>query len=291
MSTLKQILKALTPYGLVERRRRLLFSPSRPVSTESDRLRFHAARRAAISASRATPAADRALIDGENRDEVVAFLESRQIPLHHILEGSVPEASLAFLRQQIQNLPISDEIPIGLHIGNFVGVSLAFLTAALRRIHPEALVIAVDPNLRHRDVAEPQNHVAALLRACGLQHNVLMVAGYSGAKSISNDGVTFGDYDPAQSFQNEAACEASIANLRKLFSRRCLIALIDGNHEANYLEREITEIMPLMRSGGLLVFDDVDEHWAEIRELFARVRDFGLEPLAANGRLGIAQVG
>ncbi len=286
MNALKQILKALTPHGLVEMRRRRIFRE--PHDESAERVRFHEKRREEILAAHAS-AASRRVIDAENRRDVFDFLTARGIPPHHVREGSVPEASLAFLREHVQGLPDSRPL-LGLHVGNFVGVSLAFLVAGLKKRHPGSLVIAIDPNLPHRGVNNPQEHVAALLSACGLQQSVLLVAGYSGAKSVSNDGVVFAGYDPAAQFANEAACENTLENLARLLPQQCDIALMDGNHEGPYLAAELARTIPLMRPGGLVVLDDVDSAWEEIRAVFEQAKAFGLEPIGADGRIGVARV-
>jgi len=61
---------------------------------------------------------------------------------------------------------------IALHIGNFVGISLAYLTCFLAEQHCDSLVVGVDPDVPHRGIRHPQEHVAALLTACGLENNV-----------------------------------------------------------------------------------------------------------------------
>lgn len=288
LNSLRQLLKAITPHGLVELRRRR-FQPPAPASAISERDRFHDERRQKIAdATRRAPR--HGSIDGTNRSEVIKLLLSRGVPLHHLNEGSVPEASLAFLRTNVLQLLPASEPLLALHIGNFVGVSLAYVAATLKELHPESLTIAIDPNLPHRGVANPQEHVAVLLSACELQRSTLLIAGYSGKKSVSNDGVDFGGYDPAKTFAAEAACERTLGNLRQFLAKRSHLVMMDGNHEGKYLEAEILEVVPLMARGGLLVFDDVDEAWDEIRDVFKDVEKFGLKSIGTDGRIGIAQV-
>jgi hypothetical protein len=178
---------------------------------------------------------------------------------------------------------------VALHVGNFVGVSLAYLTAVITARKPDALVLSVDPNLCHRGIANPQSHVTALLSACGLSRNSIVLAAYSGAKSISNDGVVFESYNPEAEFQNETSCEMALANLSKICPGVVDVAMLDGNHEACYLIEELKQLRPLLKGGALLILDDVNQAWAEIQAVFEDVAALGFTAIATDGRVGIAR--
>jgi hypothetical protein len=65
-------------------------------------------------------------------------------------------------------------------------------------------------------------------------------AGYSGRKSVSNDGILFisengSEYDPLSHFSDEQSCEDTLSNLAVLYEGRFDFAVMDGNHEAEYL--------------------------------------------------------
>ncbi|GAT31748.1 methyltransferase domain-containing protein [Terrimicrobium sacchariphilum] len=227
-------------------------------------------------------------IRGDDWHATTQFLADLGLPKDQIIEGSISETSLKFistvLRQTLNNnLPL-----LGLHIGNFVGVSLAHITASAVQIHPDSLVIAIDPNLTHRGIKNPQNYVLQLLQACDLSNKVLPLAAYSGEKSISNDGFVFGNYDPTTHFQLEAASSNAIQNLTKLFTSKCDFVLMDGNHQADYLVKEIHNVKPLLKPGGLVILDDINMVWEEIRSIFLNISSLGLAPLADDGRVGIA---
>lgn len=287
MSLLKKICRGLLPHGLVMMRQRARAERER-AAAEAARAAYHAARRERIAAVAGSAGSGPALA-GDDYEAVVQFLIQRGLPEHHVREGSVPPASLEFVRDQvIARLDASRPLR-ALHVGNFVGVSLAFFTTALVRRHPESLVVSVDPNLTHRGIAHPQSHVVALLAACGLSANSLVLAGYSGRKSISNDATVFEGYDPAKEFANEAAGEETLRNLGQLCPGAFDLIFLDGNHEAAYLLNEMKQVVPLLRPGGYVVLDDVDAAWAEIRDVFQRVTEFGLQPVEANGRVGIAR--
>ena len=285
---LKTLLKAVLPHGLVafHRRRRALLAR---LNEESARAQYHAARRQKIAATETCGPCD-PLLNADNYEEIVGFLRDRGLPENHIREGSVPPESLEFIREHVVKQWDGTRPLRALHIGNFVGVSLASLTAALVRLHPESLMVSVDPNLPHRGIHQPQSHVLALLSASGLQSNSLVLAGYSGKKSVSNDATVFDGYDPAAEFAKETATENVLGNLARICPGTFDLVFLDGNHDAAYLLGELQTLRPLLRPGGYVVLDDVDAAWAEIRAVFERIGDLGLESVAADGRVGIARL-
>lgn len=284
MSLLKKTLKAITPHGLVELRRKLTAKTKQSTGREEE----HAARRERI-ARVLSQAPSGAKFKGYDYEQVAQFLIRRGLPEFHVREGSVPRPSLDFLAEEVLLKIPSNCPPKALHIGNFVGVSLAYIAATLAERNPAAIVVSVDPNLCHRSVSNPQAHVAALLAACGLQRNAIILAGYSGAKSLSNDGVVFAGYEPDREFVNEDACEMTLVNLGKLSTKAFDFVMMDGNHEAEYLIEEIKQTLPLLKEGAYVVLDDVDEAWTEIRDVFQNIRSLGLTAVSSDGRIGVAR--
>lgn len=286
---LKKVVKAVMPYGLVEWRNETRARRFREC-TEAARAGFHAERRERIAEAMGSAPRVPAAVSGVDVEQVAAFLRGRGIPEQHVREGSIPSSSLRFLKERVFDTLEPGRPPCALHVGNFVGVSLVYLGAAMAAVHPDSLVVSVDPNLTHRGIANPQAHVSALLTACGLQRNTLVIAGYSGGKSVSNDGTTFGDYDPVVEFSRECACENSVANLARLCRGAFDIAMLDGNHEAGYLLKELGTVRPLLREGARLILDDVDEAWAELKQVFLDLPKLGWTPIATDGRVGVAGV-
>lgn len=290
MGTFKNAIRTIVPHRLLELRRAWLSGSKRDDSDWiSNRNKFHEERHRRILRTQDL-AREISQINSDDYDQLIEFLTGRGLPESQVREGSVPASSLLFLRSQLVAKLDGSKPVTALHIGNFVGVSLAFVTGVLKACHPNSLVVSVDPNLPHRGITNPQEHVGALLTACGLHYNVMILAGYSGRKSISNDGVFFGDYDPEKQFTAEAACEDTLRNLRAFGSRLFDLAMLDGNHEAAYLSSEIRSLIPLLKPNALVVLDDVDQAWTEIRDVFDRVHDFGLTSLARDGRIAIARL-
>jgi hypothetical protein len=288
MSPTFRWLKYLLPHGLVELRRNRLSATLRPSRNLTPQEIFHASRHEAIrQLDKLNP--EPTSIDATDTKAVAEYLLGRGIPADHLRLGSIPPASLKYLSLQIEQQITPRQPLLALHIGNFVGVSLAYLSATLKNLNPQSLTIGIDPNIPHRGITDPQSHVSSLLTACDLQKNTLLITGYSRQKSISNDGVTWENYDPVQNNKIEAACEHTLSNLALLLGIKCDIALVDGNHEESYLEKELEQIIPLMKPGGLIILDDVDDNWIELKHLFLRIKEFGLEPLGTDGRVGIAR--
>lgn len=117
--------------------------------------------------------------------------------------------------------------------------------------------------------------------------------GYSAGKCISNDGEWFvgenGEYNPYEKFEEEQACEGTLANLGILSPARFDFAVIDGNHEGTHLRREVELISPLLKPRGILILDDVSEGWAEIKEEYTSLQTLGWSAVGADGRVGILQ--
>src|SRR5262249_10407360 len=154
------------------------------------------------------------------------------------------------------------------HVGNFVGVSLAYITNSVIKRNDGSIVVAIDPNIPHRAIENPLTYVTKLLCRCGLERNVMLITGFSIERNISSDGVLCEDYDPEKAFDNEFSCENVLPNMAHFFHKRFDVACLDGHHEASYLEREIAQITPLLRDGGWIILDDVDSNWAEIKSVF-----------------------
>ena len=147
----------------------------------------------------------------------VDFLSANDLPRDSVIAGSIPEASLEFCTKILDELLPSGVPLIGLHIGNFVGISLSHFVDYARRKSEQSMIVSIDPNLICMGILDPQKHVIALLNYFGLQKNVMITVGYSGEKSISNDGYAFIDnkgeeYDPFAGYVKEQSCEFILAS-------------------------------------------------------------------------------
>jgi Methyltransferase domain len=226
----------------------------------------------------------------------IAYLCSRGLPRDHVVNGSIPETSLAFCSAHLDRMLPTDRPLIGLHVGNFLGVSLAYFAHYAQRRHPDSVTFSIDPNLTHRGIESPQDHVIAVLNHFDLQRNAMICVGYSGGKSVSNDGSVFigrdgAEYDPLTAFAAEQACEGSLANLRIIGEGRFDFAVMDGNHDAPYLRKETDLVRKLLRPVGVLILDDVDDTWAEIKAEFGRLGAAGWKAIGADGRVGVLVTG
>jgi hypothetical protein len=205
-----------------------------------------------------------------------------------VREGSMPEESLKAVVTLLEQNFGSSAIQ-GLHIGNFVGVSLTFLTLAIVKRHAESQMVSIDPNIEHRGIDRPMEQVIRLLNQTGMQGNSLVLTGYSLQKSLSNDGLHYTPgYDPKSHFASELSCEKQLPQLAALCGEKFHFAVLDGNHEGGYFERELVWVDKLLRPGGLMVVDDVSETWIEIQEVFRRfLAGDGYEKVFQDGRIGV----
>jgi hypothetical protein len=185
---------------------------------------------------------------------------------------------------------------VGLHVGNFLGVSLSHFVNYVRQRDETSIVVSIDPNIQHQGVESPQSHVIAILNHFGLQKNAIISVGYSTHKTVSNDGIAFvgengREYDPYSNFNSEQSCEDVLGNLCTLSSGRFDFAVVDGNHEGDHLKREVAVVAPLLRPDGLLILDDVSDSWSEIKAEYGSLQASGWRAAGADGRVGILQRG
>jgi predicted O-methyltransferase YrrM len=225
----------------------------------------------------------------------IAFHSARGLPHGHLVHGSIPEATLDFCTRSLDELIPGDSPHIGLHVGNFLGVSLAHFTNYVRQRNAQSVTISIDPNIKHQTVDSPQNHTIALLTHFGLQKNAIICVGYSMNKTLSNDGIAFPshdgtEYDPYANHRNEQSCENVLSNLSVLYAGRFDFAVIDGNHEGEHLRRELKIVGDLLKPDGVLILDDVSDKWEEIQGEYDSLRhDGSWRPVGADGRVGILQ--
>jgi predicted O-methyltransferase YrrM len=66
-------------------------------------------------------------------------------------------------------------------------------------------------------------------------------------------------------------------------------AVMDGNHDATYLRKETEIVMSILRPGGVLILDDLDDNWAGIKAEYVALSSRGWRPIGADGRMGILQ--
>ena len=224
-----------------------------------------------------------------NYDEAVDFIVSCGCERTQVTEGSIPKESLDYTATFLDQLNYEKGVT-GLHIGNFVGISLAYITDYVVRRNNKSLVVSIDPNIRHRGIEDPMSLVIKLLNKFELQSNSLILTGYSLNKSITNDGKDEdGNYKIDHLYSDEPSCAQQLTNLKKVAAGRFDFAIIDGNHEAKYLQRELKEINHLLKNNGLLILDDVSYGWFEIEDVFKKLDESEYEKLGADGRVGIAR--
>jgi len=221
-------------------------------------------------------------------EESVRFLSARGLDAGQVRDGSVPQASLDYAGSFVTSELPRDQPLLALHIGNFVGVSLAYLSALLNDLHPESRVASIDPNVVHRGVADPAGHVFALLDHLGLLASNLVITGYTLEQNVNEEY----EPDPVASYQAERRPEHVLRTLAAWTDERFDLVFIDGNHDGRYLAREIAQLRQLLRPSGLLIVDDVDEAaWRMVAEIFDRLTaDEAFEELGRDGRLGILRM-
>ncbi len=223
-------------------------------------------------------------------EDAVVLLAARGASEQMVREGSMPPESLEYCGRVIREQCAGKKPLKFLHVGNFVGVSLAYFTAVAKELDPDAAVVSVDPNIPHRGVKNPQNLVVELLSACNLQSNSMVVCGYTLNKNVGNDGrwILFTGYNPHLNYNREYSCENILPGLLKLMPASFDAAVIDGNHDGAYLRREMEVLAGLVKPGGILILDDVSKYWKDVTAVFNDfVNDGRFEKIGEDGRVGI----
>jgi hypothetical protein len=204
-------------------------------------------------------------------------LDEATVRLH-----SIHEHNLGFVRSTISGRFDGSKPLVGLHIGNFVGVSLAAFTEALREIHAESLVIAIDPNIGSEEVANPQEHVVAVLERWGLLGSVVLVFGYSFEPTALSSRVGPGI---------PPAAGVGVLPLLGRLPIEIDVALVDGNHAGSTVSRELEWLRTRARSGALVFLDDVTEWYLEIMEVFNRATEGETwTAVGHDGRIGVLEL-
>ncbi len=219
-------------------------------------------------------------------DEAIYFLFTLECDPQQAREGSMDEPSLRLCEHFIQSINPSAPV-VGLHIGNFVGISLMFFAHTVATLHSNSVVFSIDPNIPHRGIKNPVQNIIALLNHFNLNNNAAILVGYSLEKSISTDGLFIANYNPIEHFHKEMACEKQLAALSLLGSEMFDFVVIDGNHEGDYLARELEEIDSLLKPSGFLFLDDISWQWAELKAVYDEFAKGTYEEIGANGRIGI----
>jgi hypothetical protein len=129
------------------------------------------------------------------------------------------------------------------------------------------------------------------LNLFGFQRSNIILTGFTLENNLPNDGGTLyfpGNEDKLDN-QNAYTSTNILVNLVKMGIHFNLV-LIDGNHDGNYLKREIELIDQLLCKNGILAIDDVNQEWKEVNFVFQDIlkgKNYNL--IGTNNRIGIIQ--
>lgn len=228
------------------------------------------------------------IVNAYDYEESIRILVSYNLDEAEIRSGSIPEEDLNFLTFELKRCFRDHEKLNLLHIGNFVGVSLCYIANYVRQLHVDGLVVSIDPNIEHRGIVHPEDYVKKLISYFQLDKNILLLDAFSLEKNPKNDGGVL--YTNKIELKIENGCSHALINLTKISSDKFDICIIDGNHKSEYLLEEINSLVMLIKSGGLIVLDDI-LFWEDVKRVFDQLQiDKSFQLVASNDRIGIIKV-
>ena len=255
----RRALRWIEPHGLASRRR---FRREARARAEQDQR--YAVTKAAIAQPSATI---------HDYDQLMTVAVEAGADPERLQRGSISVDSLDFIIDRIERGP-------GLHVGNYAGVSLAYLAA-----HTDGLVVGVDPNVSRWGATKGQDVVVRVLQAAGLEERVLLVCGYTLERNPNYNGRVTDGYDPSVEYRNEAAPVQVLGNLRALGIQFGWV-LLDGNHDGAYVRAELEQLEALLGADALVLLDDCTPAWPGVRAVFDDP-PAGWQPDGHNGRIGV----
>ena len=216
-------------------------------------------------------------------ETTIQLLVARGLVETDIRFGSLLADNLEFVRATIAET-FSGRRLAGLHIGNFVGVSLAAFSGALRDVHAESTTVAIDPNVVTAGIENPQQHVVDVLDHYHLLGSVLLLTAYS-FEPTELSGAPPVDAFPASGVD-------ALPQLGRL-GLRFDVALVDGNHRGDTVSRELEWLRIHANPGALVFLDDVTDAWHKIRDVFRGASGdpaSGFTRVGHDGRVGVLRV-
>ncbi len=216
---------------------------------------------------------------GFDFDKALTFFRERGLDMDMVVRSSIRKPHLDFI---LSNMDAHVEHPRGLQIGTFVGMSLCALVDWAKARNSE--VWSVDPNLRHRKIERPVDHAIALLEYFGLLDRAVLLTGYSLESNALNDS---GPLEGRQEVSPIPACERALERLVAVAEGGFGWAFIDGNHEAEYLAREIAAVDRLLKPGGVLILDDISAGFPALFDVFDSLDPGHWTKLGWDQRIGV----
>ncbi|MFN3231046.1 MAG: class I SAM-dependent methyltransferase [Alphaproteobacteria bacterium] len=286
---MKSLLRDILPYGVITRRRRAKAERTREalLATRPD---YHERRRKLLAeyndyrASQSS-AGDIKPFDYEN---AVRSLVALGLDEEKVRRSTIPESGLKFALSTLEkNLDIGRPVT-ALHVGNFLGISLCALAGFLRDANPDSMVVAIDPNITHVGINAPHRYVSKLAEDYGLLSTILPIASFSWERNAGDFETTKPDQLDIENPYDDLAFDNALPLLTRCTAPHSFgVALIDGFHEADYLENELTMIRPLLTDGAIVILDDVNDAWADLKALYQGLDQQQWTDLGTDGRLGV----
>lgn len=222
-------------------------------------------------------------------ETTIRLLAERGLNEADVRVNSLVSDNLDFIRNSITDR--FDRRPlVGLHIGNFVGVSLAGFADALRNIHQDSTTVAIDPNINVPGFDNPQQHVIGILDHYQLLGSVLLLSSYSFENTDSFENTGRSSALPVDVLPSSGV--NALPQLARL-GIRFDVALVDGNHTGSTVSREVEWLRGRLNPGAVVFLDDVTDAWQEVQDVFNKISSdtgSGFVAIGHDGRVGALQL-
>ena len=167
-----------------------------------------------------------------------------------------------------------------LEVGSFVGVSSRLILEASTPWQGE--VVAVDPNMRHRNIDQP-GEVARALNRDFLGKRLTVVEAFF---DRVNPAGFYHDYKAHKPQLDHAQVDALVAQrpvIDATWSERFDMIFIDGAHDTEAAMGNYRLARTLLKEGGVMVFHDAFS-WRSVRQVMLDIRSRGKDRVTFLGR-------
>lgn len=179
----------------------------------------------------------------------------------HAIEGSITWNRASALAEFIYSARPNHI----LEVGSFLGMSSNFFMSIISEW--EGRLTSIDPNVRHRVFDNPRQFYKEVNNKW-LDKITIIDAFWMNNTSIESGWWDYQNREPKKDLNQINAIISNIpvindSNLSSYISNEIDMAFIDGAHDYDSVISDFIGLSRIIKDGGAVIFDDVDEYWPE----------------------------